>query len=90
MASLLDGEESYEAAQKHKNISADDLISMLIIAGKHLKKNGEIEKANTQFRIAQKVMAAFEEDFLESKFFTSTVYESTMEYREEIEQLLNE
>ena len=35
-------------------------------------------------------IAAFEEDFLESKFFTSTIYESTMEYREEIEQLLNE
>ena len=90
MASLLEGEESYEAAQKHKNISADDLISMLIIAGKHLKKNGELKKANAQFRIAQKIIAAFEEDFLESKFFTSTVYESSMEYREEIEQLLNE
>ena len=33
MASLLDGEESYEAAQKQKNISAEDLIDMLIIAG---------------------------------------------------------
>lgn len=90
MASLLDGEESYEAAQKHKNISAEDLIGMLIIVGKHLKKNGEFEKANTQFRIAQKVMAAFEEDFLESKFFTATVYEYTLEQRKEIEQLLNE
>lgn len=35
-------------------------------------------------------IATFEEDFLESKFFSSTVYESSMEYREEIEQLLNE
>lgn len=33
MASLLDGENSYEAAQKQKNISAEDLIDMLIIAG---------------------------------------------------------
>ena len=88
MASLLEGEESYEAAQKHKNISAEDLIDMLLIVGKRLKENGEIEKANAQFRIAQKIMAAFEEDFLEEKFFSSTVYEYTAEQRKEIEQLL--
>lgn len=88
-AHLFEGEEMYEAAQKHKNISADDLIDMLIIIGKHLKENGEIEKANTQLKIAQKIIDAFEEDFVETKYFKSTIYESTSEQRKEIEQLLN-
>jgi len=90
MASLLDGEDSYEAAQKHKNISAQDLIDMLIVAGKRLKENGETEKANSQFRIAQKVMDAFAEDFVEDQWFKSTVYEYTSEQRKEIEALLAE
>ena len=90
MASLLDGEDSYEAAQKQKNLSAEDLIDMLIVVGKCLKENGEHEKANSQFRIALKVMDAFEEDFIENKWFKSTVYEYTTEQRKEIEQLLSE
>ena len=90
MASLLDGEDSYEAAQKQKNISAEDLIDMLIVTGKHLKENGELEKANSQFRIALKVMDAFEEDFVETKWFKATVYEYTNEQRKEVELLLAE
>ena len=90
MASLLDGEDSYEAAQKQKNLSAEDLIDMLIVTGKHLKENGEFEKANSQFRIALKVMDAFEEDFIESKWFKATVYEYTSEQRKEVEVLLAE
>ncbi len=90
MASLLEGSDSYEAAQKQKNISAEDLIDMLIIAGKRLKENGETEKANSQFRIAQKVMEAFAEDFVEEKWFTATVYEYTAEQRKEVEALLAE
>ena len=90
MASLLDGEDSYEAAQKQKNLSAEDLIDMLIVTGKYLKENGELEKANSQFRIALKVMNAFEEDFIENKWFKATVYEYTSEQRKEIETLLAE
>ena len=90
MASLLDGENSYEAAQKQKNISAEDLIDMLIIAGKYLKKLGENEKAISQFRIAKKIMDAFSEDFVENKWFNSTVYECTSDTRCEVEKLLNE
>lgn len=86
-ASLLDGEDSYEAAQKHKRICAGDLVDMLMIAGKHLKKIGEIEKANSQFRIALKIMDAFEEDFVESKWFQSTICEATNEQRKEISAL---
>ena len=89
-AQLLEGEEMYEAAQKQKNISAEDLIDMLIIAGKYLKENGEHEKATSQFRIARKIMEAFEEDFIESKWFKSTVYEYTNDQRKEIEALLTE
>lgn len=90
MASLLNGEESYEAAHKQKNISAEDLIDMLIIVGKHLKENGETEKAISQFKIAQKVMDAFSDDFIEDKWFTETIYEYTSKQREEIKKLINE
>lgn len=90
MASLLEGNDSYEAAQKQKNISAEDLIDMLIIAGKRLKESGEADKARSQFRIAQKVMDAFAEDFVEDKWFDTTVYENTSEQRKEVEALLAE
>ena len=87
-ARLLTGEDAYEAAQKQKNISAEDLIDMLIITGKHLMAQGEREKALSQLRIAQKVMDAFAEDFVETKWFKATVYEYTQEQRQEIEGLL--
>jgi len=90
MASLLDGNDSYEAAQKQKNISAEDLIDMLIVAGKRLRENGETEKAKSQFKIAQKVMDAFSEDFVEDKWFEATVYEQTSDQRKEVERLLAE
>ena len=89
-ASLLKDEDSYEAAQKQKNISAETLIDMLVVAGKHLKEIGEIEKANSQFRIAQKVMDAFMDDFIEDKWFKATVNEYTREKRTEIAKLLEE
>ena len=88
MATLLEGEDAYEAAQKQKNISAEDLIDMLIIAGKHLMEQGEGEKAASQFRIAHKISEAFAEDFVETKWFKATVYEYTREQRQEIERLL--
>ena len=90
MASLLDGMDSYEAAQKQKYLSAVSLIDMLIIAGKYLKGNGETEKALSQFRIAKNVMDAFKEDFCEPKWFTATFNEETGDQRREVEKLLND
>lgn len=90
MASLLDGEDSYEAAQKQKNISGEDLIDMLIATGKYLRDKGENEKANSQFRIAQKIIDAFADDFIEDRWFRGTLYEYASEQRKEIEQLLCE
>jgi hypothetical protein len=90
VASLADGEDSYEAAQKHKNICAEDLVDMLLIAGKRLWEKGEHDKAISQFRIAQKVMDAFKDDFLEERWFDTTIYESTQEQRKQISELLNE
>jgi hypothetical protein len=87
-AALLDGEESYEAAQKQKNISAHDLIDMLIVCGRYLKEHGEPDKAAVQLRIAQKVVDAFAEDFVEDRWFKATVYEDGDEQRREIERLL--
>ena len=88
MASLLQGEEQYEAAQKHKYIAAEDLIDMLTVAGKCLLEQGEAEKAASQFRIAQKVMDTFRDDFAETKWFDDTVYERIAGQRQEIAQLL--
>ena len=59
------GEEMYEAAQKQKNLSAESLIYMLLIAGNYLMEQGEREKAVSQFKIAKKVIDAFKEDFVE-------------------------
>jgi uncharacterized protein (DUF1330 family) len=63
---------------------------MLIITGKYLRAEGETEKANSQFRIARKVMDAFEEDFVETNWFKANLYEYTTEQRKEIEQLISE
>ena len=87
MALLLDGEDRYEAAHRQKNLSAESLIDMLMILGKHLKEAGETEKADTQLRIALKVIDAFEEDFLETKYFNERIYDCK-EKREEIRRLL--
>ena len=89
MASLLEGEVSYEAAQRQKNISAEDLIDMLIITGKYLRELGDEEKAVSQFHIALKIMEAFEEDFLEEKWFKSRICEYTGEQRKEVKRLLD-
>lgn len=87
-ARLLDDEEGYESAQKHKNLSAIDLIDMLIIIGKHLIKNGEVEKANCQFEIAKKIIDAFQNDFVETKYFKSNIYDKALAQRKELEQLI--
>ncbi len=88
-AFLLGGEEKYEAAQKQKNLSATSLIDMLLIIGKYLSSQGKTEKTNAQFNIAKKIMDAFADDFLESKWFKSTLFEPTSEQRLEVEKLLN-
>ena len=89
-ARLLKGEEMYEAGQKQKNLSAESLIYMLLIAGNYLKEQGETEKAVSQFKIAKKVIEAFKEDFVEKKWFKSTVYEYMVERRKDVERLLSE
>lgn len=89
-AQLLEGEEKYIAAQKQKRLSADSVIEMLMIAGKYLKAQGEAEKGDSQFRIAQKIIDAFADDFLESKCFKQTIYNRFERQRKELERLLNE
>ena len=79
MASLLDGEESYEAAHKHKSICFYDLIDMLIIIAKHLKGKGENEKAVSQLKIAQKIIDAFKEDYPELNQAETSSYEKEIE-----------
>ena len=49
-----------------------------------------MEKAHSQFVIAQKIMNAFCDDFVETKYFKARVFEATDEQLKEIEQLLCE
>lgn len=88
MASLLDGVDSYQAAQKQKYISAEDLVDMLIIVGKRLKEQGKVENAHKQFNIASKIMDAFADDFVEEELFKETIYMATNEQRKEIGKLM--
>ena len=84
MATLLNGEESYEAAHKHKSICVYDLLDMLIIIARHLKEKGEKENAVSQLKIAQKIIDAFKDDYPERKWPEASTYEK------EIEKLLAE
>ena len=53
-----------------------------------LKEKGEIEKAKSQLKIAQKIIDVFADDFLENKCFNKFIYEYTKVRRKEIEELL--
>lgn len=88
MATLLDDHDGYVAAHRQKNLSAESLIDMLTIVGKHLQNKGETEKANIQFEIAKKVMDAFQADYAEQELFKSTVYEYMEEQRMVIDNLI--
>ena len=90
MAELLEGNKRYEAAQKQKNISAESLVCMLVIIGKHLKEKGEEQKAAIQLKIAKNIIAAFADDYLEDTLFRETVCEYMKEEAEEIDRLLAE
>ncbi len=90
MASLLNDMDSYEAALKQKNISAESLIDMLIVIAKRLDENGEKEKAALQLNIAKRIIEAFKDDYIDDKWFKSTIYEYTSKQREEIEKLLEQ
>ncbi len=48
---------------KEKNLSLDDLISMLNILADHYDRQDEKEKAKIQLEIARGVLKAFEKDF---------------------------
>ncbi len=60
---------------------------MLIICGKHLKDSGE-KKSDRTVPHCRKVMDAFKEDFVESRWFDSTVYDYTDGRREELAELI--
>lgn len=89
IAELIGDFDGYEAAQKQKNISAEQLINMLILIAKYLKNQGDYEKADLQLKIAESIIEAFKDDFVEDKWFDSTVYEYTAKQQDEIKILLN-
>ncbi len=88
-AKLLEGDEMYEAAQKQRNLSAPDLIDMLIIIGRYLKDRGEFNNAASQLTIALKVIDAFLDDYIEKQCFNSMLYKYMCERKKEVLELLN-
>ena len=72
--------EKIKSLRKEKNISQEIFANYL----------GVSFQAVSQFKIALKVIDAFKDDFVETKYFKSTIYEYTQEQRKEIERLLCE
>lgn len=67
--------------RKNKKLSIDTAIDMLIILGKYWRKTGEFEKANIQFKIAQKVIGILEQDF-QIPSFSKKVHVNNMQSKE--------
>ena len=61
-AQLLDGEDSFQAAQREKTASLARLISMLQVLGAHYAQRGQHEEALTMINIAQRVLDSFQSD----------------------------
>ncbi|MGL4736399.1 MAG: helix-turn-helix domain-containing protein [Cellulosilyticaceae bacterium] len=86
-ALLLDGGDMYEAAHRQKNLSADSLVEMLLRLAEYYTELGDVEKSNTQLLIAQKVIMAFEDDFV-AEFFSSSLYENNHQHLKDITRRL--
>jgi transcriptional regulator with XRE-family HTH domain len=76
VASLLEGKVSYDAAQGHRNICADDLVEMLIIIGRYLEKTGQEDESRRQLAIARRIVEAFEDDPEVSRWLNFERFES--------------
>ena len=59
MALLLDGEEKLAAASRQKSLSFEHLVQML----DYYSSIGEPDKAQIEYRIAVRIIDAFEKDF---------------------------
>ena len=88
-AELLEGDEKYSAARKQAYLSACDVVSMLIIMGKHLKENGESEKAGSYFKTAFAICGSFIDNPLVKTEFGTAMYQFMCERKKEIEVLLS-
>lgn len=77
-AALLEGEDKFRAANIQKRLSADSLLDMLECLAEYYREKGEEEKARIQLEIANKVIEAFEEDFV-TEGMCNTVYQARKE-----------
>lgn len=77
-ATLLEGDDMYEAAHRQKDLSACCCIDMLMRLVEYYNEKQEIENAKTQLRIAKGVIEAFKHD-IKPEFFSSTLYEDKQE-----------
>lgn len=62
-AKLLEGEDMFEAAVKHKSIAFEDIIDMCELLASYYDDNGEKERAIIQLQMAKKIIYAAEDDF---------------------------
>lgn len=89
-ALLLNGEDSYAAANKEKYLSAHRLVDMLMILGYHWENQGDKNKALSQFKLAKNVIQALKNDYFDPEYADKTVYDQLQEWREEIDDILCE
>ena len=62
MAFLLEGEESYNAAEQQMGLSLDETVDMLLVMRDRLREKGETEKAAKYERIAREILEVFQRE----------------------------
>ena len=91
-AEMLRGEERFEPAHKHKRLSADSTVDMLLILADCYEARGEPQRAAAQLEVAAGVIEAFRAD-CDAEYFTGTVWDCRREelpaIRERIGRLRN-
>lgn len=84
-ASLLEGDDKFEAACKQQSLSFDWLISTCRTISKHYEEKGEVEKALMQMKMAKDVLLSAKNDF-EKPPYTKNLFDSYGSRLKEIEE----
>ena len=88
-ATLLDGDDRFEAAAKQKSLSLEELCHMLFILAEHYIETGECGKAKTELEIALEILNAFKKENFGTPW-TKVMYEAYEDRIAEIENKLND
>lgn len=84
---LLEGEDMFKAAVKHRSVALDDLLDMCVLLADYYIVRGEKDKAKIQLETALNVYNAFEKDYATA--YTRSLYEAFSDRAAEIESKLS-